>query len=78
MTLSGATNLGQSEPESDGNEGKLDIPQSSSITGVSPSDGLVSYQERSLEKSYPSAKMQSVYSTAPANWATNISSSNNS
>ena len=34
-TLSGATTLGQSEPEIDGNEGVLHIPQSSSITGDS-------------------------------------------
>ena len=42
-TLSGATTLGQSGPGSDGNEGVLCIPQSSSITGTSPSDCLVSY-----------------------------------
>ena len=32
-TLSGATTPGQSGPGSDGNEGVLHIPQSSSITG---------------------------------------------
>ena len=37
MTLSGATTLGQSWPGSDGNKGLLRIPQSSSITGTSPS-----------------------------------------
>ena len=36
-TLSGATTLGKSWPGSDGNEGILHIPQSSGITGVSPS-----------------------------------------
>ena len=41
-TLLGATTLGQSEPGSDGNEGVLCIPQSSSITGTSLSDYLVS------------------------------------
>ena len=41
-TLSDATNSGQSGPGSDGNEGVLCIPQSSSITGTSPSDCLVS------------------------------------
>ena len=46
------------------------IPQSSSITGTSPSDCLVSYQGHSLGESYPSAEVQSVYSTAPANWTT--------
>ena len=43
-TLSGAAPLGQSGPGSDGNEGVLRIPQSStSITGASVSDRLVSY-----------------------------------
>ena len=42
-TLSGATTLGQSGPVSDGNEGVLHITQSSSITGASPSDCLMSY-----------------------------------
>ena len=65
-TLSGATTLGQSEPGSDANEGVLCISQSSSITETSSSDCLVSYSGHS---SYPSAEMQSVYSTAPANWA---------
>ena len=36
---------GQSEPGSNGNEGVLYIPQSSSIIGTSPSDYLVSYQD---------------------------------
>ena len=40
-TLSGATTLGHSGPESGGNEGVLCIPQSSSITWVSSSDCLV-------------------------------------
>ena len=57
MTQSGATILDQSEPGSDGNEGVLRIPQSSNITGASPSDCLVSYPGYSLEKSYPSAEM---------------------
>ena len=42
-TLSGATTPDQSGPGSDGNEGVLHIPQSSTITGTSPSDCLVSY-----------------------------------
>ena len=47
----------------DGNEGVLRIPQSSSIAGTSPSDCL----GHSLGVgSYPSAEKQSVYSTAPA------------
>ena len=46
--LSCATIPGQSGPRSDGNEGVLRIPQSSSITGTSPSDCLVSYPGHSL------------------------------
>ena len=68
-TLSGATTPGQSGPGSNKNEGVLHIPQSSSITRASPSDCLVSYPGHSLGESYPSAEMQTVYSTAPANWA---------
>ena len=60
---------GQSGPGSNGDEGVLRIPQGPSITGTSPSDCLVSYPGRSLEGSYPSAEVQSVYSTAPADWA---------
>ena len=67
-TLLGATTLGQSGPGSDGNKFLLHIPQSSSITGSSTSDCLVSYLGHSLGESYPSAKMQLVYSTVPANW----------
>ena len=39
---SGATTPGQNGSGSDGNEEVLHIPQSSSITGTSPSDCLVS------------------------------------
>ena len=58
--LSGATTLGQSGPGSNGNEGVLCIPHSPSITGTSLSDCLVSYIGHTL---------QSVYSTAQADWA---------
>ena len=71
-TLSGATTPGQSGPGSDGNEGVLCIPQSSSIAGTLPSDCLVSYPGHSLGGeggSYSSAEKRSVYSTAPADWA---------
>ncbi len=68
-TLSGATTPAQSGPGSDGNEGGLHISQSFSITGISPSDCLVSYAGHLLRESYPSAKMQSVYFKAPADWA---------
>ena len=64
-TLSSATTPSQSGPGSEGNEGILSIPQSSSTTGTPPSDCVVSYPGHSLG-GYPSAEMQSVYSTAPA------------
>ena len=66
--LSCAIIQGQSGPGSDGNEMVLHIPQSSSINGASPSDCLVSYPENSWGVSYPSAEMQWVYFTAPADW----------
>ena len=71
-TLLGATTPGQSEPRSNGNKEVLGIPQNSKITGMSPSDCLVSYAGHSLlggGGSYPSAEMQSGYFTAPADWA---------
>ena len=46
--LSGASTLGQSGPGSNGNEGVLCIPQSSSIIRTSTSDCLVSYPGHSL------------------------------
>ena len=48
MALSVATIPGQNGPGSNGNEEVLHIPQSSSITGTSPSDCLVSYPGHSL------------------------------
>ena len=59
----------QSGPGSDGNEGILRIPQSSSITGTSLSNCLVSYPGHSLGGSYTWTEKQSMYSTAPADWA---------
>ena len=41
--LSGVSTPGQSGPGSDGNKGALCIPQSSSLSGTSSSDCLVSY-----------------------------------
>ena len=68
-TPSGATTLVQSGYGSDSNEGVLCIPQSSSFTEASPLDCLVSYPGHSLGESYPSAEIQSVYYTVPADWA---------
>ena len=59
---------GQSRTWGDGNEEVLRILQTSSITGISPSDCLVSYPGHSLGESYPWAEKQSVYSTAQAVW----------
>ena len=50
-TLPGATTLSQSEPGSDSKEGVLRIPQSSSMTGTSSSDCLVSYTGHTLRES---------------------------
>ena len=44
---------GQSGPGNNGNEGVFHIPQSSSITGTSPSDCLVSYPGDSLGRVLP-------------------------
>ena len=72
-TLSGAATPEKSEPRSNGKEEVLYIPQSSTITGASPSDCLVSYSEHSSEwSSYPSAEMQLVYSIATADWAKDV------
>ena len=68
LVLFYATIPEQSGPGSNGNEGVLCIPQSSSITGTLPSDFLVSYPEHSLGESYPTAELQSVYSIATADW----------
>ena len=67
-TLPSATAPGQSEPRNDGNEGVHCKPQSSSISGTTPSNCLVSYPGHLLGESYPFAEMQSVHSTAPADW----------
>ena len=68
-TLSGASTSVQSGPGSDGNDVVLRITQSSSITEASLSDCLMSYPRHSFRELYPSLEMQSVYSTAPADWA---------
>ena len=70
--LLGATTPGLSGPWSDGNEEVLHIPRSSSITRTLPSTCLMSYQDTRWGGSYPSAEMQSMYSTALTNWAIHI------
>ena len=73
-TLSGATTLDQCWPGSDGKERVLRNPQSSSITGASPWDCLVSYPGHSLREFffYSSAEKQSMYSTAPVGMISKI------
>ena len=68
-TLSGATTPGQSESGSDANKEVLRIPQRSSITGTL-TIRLFWVISRTLigEESSTFAEMQSVYSTAPADW----------
>ena len=53
--LSGATIPSQIGLGTDGNEGVLGIPQSSSITRTLPLDCLASYQGHSLVRAYSSA-----------------------
>ena len=53
---------------SNGNENVFHIPQSSRAEFL-PSDSLASYPGHMLGESYPSAEIQPVYSTTPANWA---------
>ena len=65
MTLLDAITPGEIGSGSDCCEGVLRFPQSSSITGASLSDCFMLYPGHSLEQSYPSAKIQSVYSIAP-------------
>ena len=66
-TLSGTTTPVQSGPGRNGSEGVLHVSQSSLIRS-SPSDCLIPYPEHSLDESYLSLEMQSMYSTDPANW----------
>ena len=68
--LSGATTPSQSGPGSEGNEGVLRIPRSSSITEASLSDCLMSYQDTRWECRIPLAEIQSVYSATSTDWAT--------
>ena len=72
-SLSGATTPGQSGLGGNSNEGVLHISQSLGITANSASDCLVSYQNICwVGGSYPSAEMQLVYSTAPADWVSGL------
>ena len=70
-TLSGATIPGLSGPGSDGNEGVLHIPQSSSITGTSPSDCFMSYPGQSLRGVLPLCRntFSVFYSASRLGWS---------
>ena len=71
--LLGTTTPGQSAPGSNDNERVLCIPQSSSITGVSSSDCLVSYSGHSYGGVLPLYREAvGVYSTAPVDRARNL------
>ena len=69
MTLSGATTPGLSGPGNDWNKGVLRITQRSRFTWAPLLDCLVLHPGLSLEKSYSSAEMPSMYSEAPVEWA---------
>ena len=82
--LSGATTPHRSGPGSDDNEGLLRIPQSSSITGASLWDCLVSYPEHSLGRGlthcrsavgvfYSSSRLGSKRVSSPSNFEFNFS-----
>ena len=64
-----ATIPGQNGPGSNDNEGVLHIPTTSSITGTSPLDCIVSYSRHSLGTDTPPTEVQLVYSTGLADWA---------
>ena len=67
--LSGSTTPGKSGLKSNGNEEVLHFPPKYSIIGTWPWYFLESYCAYSLRESYPSAEMQSLYSTTPADWS---------
>ena len=68
FSLTSTTTPAQSGPGTNGNQGVLDIAQSSNITGASPSNYLVSYLGQSLGVAYSSAEMQSLNYAASADW----------
>ena len=74
IELSGATTPDQSGLGSDGNEGVLRIPQISSITGNLTIRWFSVISGHLLwgRGAYPSAEMQSMYSTVPADWAMHL------
>ena len=69
-TLSSATTPGQRADGSDANEEVLCISQSSCITGeLHHKIGLIWCLVHLLQESYPSAEMQSMYTSVPVDWA---------
>ena len=69
-TLSGASTSGQSELGAMALKEYSTFSKSPRLDGASPSNGLFSYLGRSLGGSfYSTAEKQSVYSSAPTDWA---------
>ena len=69
MSLSGATSPGQNGPGSHGNEEVLCIPQKLQHYRSLKLFNVIIKTLIGEGGSYPSAEMQLVYSTPPANWA---------
>ena len=74
MDTSGAITLGQCGPGSDSNDCVYCISQSSGFTEDSQSDWSVLYTSYSFRETFLSAEMNSVYSTAPADWTSGLRS----
>ena len=67
-TLSGSTTPGQSGPRSDSNNEVLRIPKISSISGTSPSDCFMSYQDNGGVLSLCRDAVGVFYSPQPTGW----------
>ena len=70
QTLSSATSLSKSGPGSDGNEDLLNISRPPALLDPHHQIFSVIFRTRFGGESHLSSDMQSVYSTAPANWVT--------
>ena len=71
--ISGVTTPGQSWPRSDGNKGVLCIPQSSSVTGVLPSDFLchildIHWTSLTPQQRYSKCILQAKPTVLPRDW----------
>ena len=68
MTLAGATTPSRVGTGNDVNKGVFPIPQSSNITGTSPSNCLMLYAGHLLMEGVTQSEVQSVCFTAPSDW----------